>query len=152
MWQAFERPDFSIAKPPCALLLDSSALSPRSGRDRGRISVALARLGNSYIANRNVDFRCVFRQAVGFQEHSPEQHSCYKFRDRWISGPPAPPGGPGPTFSGGVRASREPQQRRAFARKPQDRDSWADVRTPFSPPLFLQTSGLSGFSTDLVGP
>ena len=36
-------------------------------------------------------FRYVFNAAVRFQEHSPEQDSCYKLRDRWISGPLAPP-------------------------------------------------------------
>jgi hypothetical protein len=61
--------------------------------------LGLASLGDRYVANRNAVFRYVFNAAVGFEDRAPEQDSCYKFRDRWISGPPAPPARPLPTFS-----------------------------------------------------
>ena len=37
-----------------------------------------------------------------------------------------------------------------FARKPPHRDAPAETRNSFSPPVCLQTSGLRGFSTELV--
>src|SRR3981189_2599447 len=41
--------------------------------------------GGRYVANHQGEFAFVFSARVGFQSHSPEQHYCYKFRDRWIS-------------------------------------------------------------------
>src|ERR1700704_2293729 len=57
-------------------------------------------LGNRYVANHNADFSCVFNAAVGSQSHSPEQDSCYKFRDRWISVSLPPPAAFRQKFSG----------------------------------------------------
>ena len=87
----------TLTGPPeecCTALGPTVRPSVRSETTRSAANgnrVASHSLGDRYVANHDADFRCVFRQAVGFQEYSPAQDSCYKFRDRWISGPPAPP-------------------------------------------------------------
>jgi hypothetical protein len=47
----------------------------------GKVDVRSKSPGDQNIANGDADFFFIFNRAVGSQDRSPEQDSCYKFRD-----------------------------------------------------------------------
>jgi hypothetical protein len=60
----------------------------------------------------------------------------YKFRDGWIPVPLPPPLLSGPTFSAAFRAHKNPQLRRAFARKAPDWETPSEIQILSLGPFF----------------